>query len=299
MTVAADRVVARRALGAELRRLRTAAGIPTERAAAELDCSVSKISRMENGLASVRSLEVKVLLGLYGVRDEAQRARLLSLGGEGRGGAWYDEYQDLLGSGSVLQRFIGLESAATSITSFSYGNIPGLLQTEEYARALYLELQPDRPAAEIDRLIELRQGRKRIFEGKVRYSVIIDETALLRPVGSRVLMRNQIDELWKAVDEGRCDLRVLPLSAGYHAILQGPFTILGFEPADDPDTVFIENVEGVSFQDRPDSVKRFIELFDSAGKSALHGRELEMRLSRAAHDFDSDSEIRISLNVSR
>jgi transcriptional regulator with XRE-family HTH domain len=297
--VATDRAVARRALGVELRRLRTAAHVSAERAAAELDCSVSKISRIENGLASPRALEVKVLLALYGMHDDAERERLLSLGGVGRGGAWYDEYQDLLGTGSVLQRFIGLESAATSITSFSYGSIPGLLQTEEYARALYQELQPERPRAEIDRLIELRHDRKKVMERGVRYSVIVDETALLRPVGGRVVMRNQIEDLRAAVDDGRCDLRMLPLSAGYHAILQGPFTILGFEPAEHADTVFIENVEGVAFQDRPESVKRFTELFDSAGKAALHGAELDERLKRAAHDFESDSEIRIPLRVSR
>lgn len=299
MTVAADRVMARRALGAELRRLRIAAGVSAEHAAEELDCSVSKISRMENGIGAARSLEVKVLLGLYGLHDDTDRARLLSLGGEGRSGAWYDEYQDLLGAGSVLERFIGLESAAASITSFSYGNIPGLLQTTEYARALYRELQPDRSSVEIDRLIALRDARKRIFERDVRYSVMIDETALLRPVGGRGVMSDQIDALHKAVADARCDLRVLPLSLGFHAILQGSFTILGFDDAANTDTVFIENVEAAVFQDRPDAVKRFGELFDSAATLALHGADLDERLERAAHDFATDSEIRVLIGVGR
>lgn len=297
VAVAPDRTVARRELGAELRELRNRARVPAERAAEELDCSVSKISRIENGLVAARSLEVKVLLNLYGVRSDAERARLLALGGEGRTGAWYDEYQDLLGAGSVLHRFIGLESSATSITSFSHGNIPGLLQTEEYARALYRELQPDRSDVDLERLIELRLGRKKIFERGVRYSAMIDETALLRPVGGPGVMSGQLEALRTVAEAGTCDLLVFPLRAGFHSILNGAFTVLEFD-GKHSDVVFIEGPAGVSFQDKADVVKRFAELFESASKVALHGSELTDRLKRAHLDFATDSD-GISLGVRR
>jgi transcriptional regulator with XRE-family HTH domain len=290
-------MVARRELGVELRELRNRVQVTAERAAEELDCSVSKISRIENGLVAPRLLEVKVLLTLYGVNSESERARLLALGGTGRAGAWYDEYQDLLGPGSVLHRFIGLESAAAAITSFSYGNIPGLLQTEEYARALYRELQSDRSDDEINRLIDLRLGRKKLLDRGVRYSVMIDESALLRPVGGVAVMNDQLDALRAAVERGACDLSVFPLRAGFHSILDGPFTLLAFD-GKHSDLVFIEGPAGASFYEKPDVVKRFADLFESASKLALHGAELADRLKRAHMDLSADSN-EVSPGVSR
>lgn len=292
MSAHVDPVVARRSLGAGLRKLRMDAFVSAERAAGELDCSVSKISRIEKGIGVARSLEVKVLLALYGVEADAERQRFLSLVGDGRGEAWYDEYQDLLGPGSVLHRYIGLESAASQMLSFSHGWIPGLLQTEEYARALYVEL--GRSEDDLERLIKFRIDRKNVLHretGPLHLSVVMDETALLRPVGGPEAMRRQLEALQVAIADGLHDIRVLPLHVGFHPVLMGQFSVLTFDSGENPDLVVIEGIEGAAFQDKPEAVASFTELFHSAAKISLHGGELKDRLDQAIHDIASLGEV--------
>lgn len=300
MTVHLDPVLARRTLGASLRRLRTAAGLSAEDAAHEIDCSVSKISRIEKGLGVVRTLEVKVLLALYGVESDVERKHLLELVGDGRGEAWYDEYLDLLGPGSVLHRYIGLESAATEMLAFTHGLIPGLLQTDEYAHALYRELQPDRPDEEIAKLVQLRLDRRRAFlrdPVPLRLSVVLDESALLRPVGGPEVMRHQLEAVRSDVAAGRDDIRVLPLSVGFHRVHQGQFTVLTYASGDNPDFVFVEGVDGASFQDKPDAVRDYTALFRTVAAMSLRDGDLEERLDRAISEMRSSHELTVALSA--
>ena len=131
----------------------------------------------------------------------------------------------------------------------------------------------------------------------MRYSVMIDESALMRPVGGVTVMNDQLDALRTAVESGTCDLSVFPMRAGFHSILDGPFTLLTFD-GKHSDLVFIEGPAGASFYDKPDVVKRFGDLFESASKMALHGVELASRLKRAHLDFSADAN-GVSLGVSR
>ena len=167
-------------LGTQLRRLREARGITAQEAARAIRGSESKISRIELGRTSVREVDIIDLLSLYGIDDPAEREELLTLAGQANQPGWWHQYQDVLPG--WFQAYIGLEESAESIRSYDSQFIPGLLQTEEYAAAV-LALG-EFSLEEAERLVFLRKERQRRFaSGGLRLWAIVDEVALLRPVG--------------------------------------------------------------------------------------------------------------------
>jgi transcriptional regulator with XRE-family HTH domain len=282
----ASPVLSRRSLGSELRRLRESAKVPVSRAAEELDCSPSKISRIETGVSAPRRPEIDVLLRLYGPAARRMREELLQLAAEGKQSSWYDEYKDLLAPGSTLHRFIGLESGATLLRSYSPGAVPGLLQTEGYARAVIAASQPGVSAAELDNLIRLRMARKGVLSRKphpLRVSALLDESVVRRPAYGPGVMRQQIDHLIEVVDAASpdLDLRLLPFSAGLHGLLGSMFSILSFDRPDE-DVIFFEGQAGGVFEERPEVVRSHAERLDSAWKQSLGGHELMVFLREVA-----------------
>src|SRR6201998_4649345 len=154
--------VQRLVLGGHLRRLREEAGMTTERAAASIRGSHSKISRMEHGRVGFKERDVSDLLTLYGVTDSEERAALLNLAREANTPGWWHAYSDVLPN--WLEPYVGLEAAASVLRTYEVQFVPGLLQTEEYARAL-IRLGSAESEEEIARRAELRVSRQEVLSG--------------------------------------------------------------------------------------------------------------------------------------
>jgi transcriptional regulator with XRE-family HTH domain len=245
-------------LGTQLRRLREARGITAQDAARAIRGSESKISRIELGRTSVREVDIVDLLSLYGITDPAEREELLTLAGQANQPGWWHQYQDVLPG--WFQAYVGLEESAESIRSYDSQFIPGLLQTEEYAAAV-LALG-EFSLEEAERLVFLRKERQRRFaSGGLRLWAILDEVALLRPVGSPQIMRAQLEHLCDVCEQPGFALQVVPDSAGAYAA-PGSFSILRFAAPDLPDVVYIEQLTSAMYLDKPVDVERYATAMD-------------------------------------
>ncbi|WP_441246650.1 helix-turn-helix domain-containing protein [Kitasatospora sp. McL0602] len=251
--------VARRLqLGTQLRRLREASGVTREDAGYEIRASESKISRMELGRVGFKQRDVADLLTLYGVVQEAERSALLSLVGETNTPAWWQTYGEVVPP--WFQTYLGLEEAAKEISSYEVQFIHGLLQTEDYARAVCLLGNPTAPAEEIDRRVAVRMRRQHILHAPTGPQVlaVMDEAALRRPCGGPEVMRRQLLRLIELAALPRLTLLVMPLGVGGLAAESGAFTVLGFGgSADLPDQVYLEQFTTAIYLDKPAEVAEY------------------------------------------
>nr|WP_067457195.1 helix-turn-helix transcriptional regulator [Actinomadura macra] len=260
--------VLRMLVGAQLRRLREAAGISTEAAGYEIRGSHSKISRMELGRVGFKERDIADLLTLYGVTDAARREPLLQLAEHANMPAWWQRYGDVVPS--WFEPYLGLEQGAEIIRAYEVQAIPELLQTEDYARALIRARHPDAPADEIERRVELRMLRARILmrPGPVKFWAVLDEAALRRAVGGTPTMRAQLRHLSELATEPNITVQVLPFAAGGHAAEGGPVTLLRFAEPELPDVVYIEQLAGAFYPDRPAEVLRYRDVMNRLGVQA-------------------------------
>src|SRR6202046_3321851 len=170
-------------LGAQLRRLRDSAGISREDAGYHIRASGSKISRMELGRVSFKERDVTDLLEYSGIQDADERDKLVQLTKEANATPWWQKYQEAVPD--WFQVFVGLEEAAQLIREYEVQFVPGLLQTEDYARAVVIQGTPGLDPDEVERRVALRMGRQKLLtrESPPRYWVIMDEGARRRPMG--------------------------------------------------------------------------------------------------------------------
>ena len=240
-------------LGSHLRRLREAKGVTAKQAASQIRASESKISRIELGRNAIREIDVLDLLTLYGV-DSREREQLLSLAEQSNRPGWWHRYNDILHD--WFQPYVGMEEAARSIRWYEAQFIPGLLQTEEYATAV-ISLG-DFPPEQAERLVGLRKERQRRFkDGKLRLWVILDESALRRPVGGRRVQVEQLRYLRAACASPSLTLQILPYGAGGHEVPTG-FAILRFAEQDLPDVVYVETLTTALYIDKSPEVDRYL-----------------------------------------
>jgi transcriptional regulator with XRE-family HTH domain len=253
-------------LGTQLRRLRESRGITAHEAAQAIRASESKISRIELGRNAFREVDVADLLTLYGITDPDEREQMLSLASQANQPGWWHRYQDVLPG--WFQSYIGLEESAETIRSYDSQFVPGLLQTEEYASAV-IELG-EFSLEETDRLVFLRKERQRRFtSGSLRLWALIDEMALRRPVGSRALMRGQLEYLLEISDRPGLTLQVTPFPAGASYLVPGSFSILKFATADLPDVIYIEQVTSAMYLDKRTDVEQYTTALDKIGATSL------------------------------
>lgn len=216
-------------------------------AARGLHWSTSKVSRYELGRSALPLDEVEKMLDFYGVSDP-ERGQLLSLAREANERGWWEEYADALPD--EYQAFIGLEAEAVSAATWSVDIVPGLLQTEDYARQLHLGYQAvvPMPPKIIETRVKVRMIRQQVLsrDPPLELSVVLDESALLRPIGNSRLMHGQLQHLLQMADLPTVNLRILPLSK--ERIAANNFTILGFNSAGEAgglrDVVNTESVVG-------------------------------------------------------
>ncbi|WP_203900407.1 helix-turn-helix domain-containing protein [Virgisporangium aliadipatigenens] len=244
-------------LGARLRSLRESKGITREKAGYTIRGSESKISRMELGRVGFKERDVTDLLLLYGVADQREHDRLLALTREANAPGWWQPYNDLLAQ--WFQMYLGLEEAASLMRTYEVQFVPGLLQTEAYARAVIMLGHGQADTTELTRRVELRMRRKQILDRphKPRLWAVLDEAVLRRPIGGTAVLREQIAALIELCDHPGIRLQVLPFHKGGHAAAGGAFTILRFPLADIPDTVYIEQLTTAQYLDKREDVDRY------------------------------------------
>lgn len=264
-------------LGGQLRRLREAAGITREDAAARIRASGPKISRIELGRVPVKERDIAELLELYGVTDPRQRDSLLRLTHEAVNPAWHTRYRDTLPN--WFEAYRGLEEAAQLIRAYEVQFVPSLLQTEEYARAVMLQSEPDLDSADVERRVAALMRRQKLLykENPLRLWAIVDEATLRRPMGGRDVLVAQIEHLIDMVGLPNVTLQVLPFRHGGHAAPGGAFSIIRFPEADLSDVVVMHYPTGSLYIDEPIEVDRYGEVMDRfsvEGTPAFMTREI-------------------------
>jgi transcriptional regulator with XRE-family HTH domain len=271
-------------LGSQLRRLREAAGISAEKAGYEIRASRSKISRMETGRVGLKVRDVEDLLTLYGVTGEQQRAKVVALARRSRAPEWWAKYNDILPD--WFETYLGLESAATSIRSFEMQFVPGLFQTEDYARAVTRLGHQTASVGEIERRVGLRLKRQDLLSRAQppRIWAVMDEAVLRRPVGGLPVMRAQLRHLVEAARMPRVTLQVVPFERGGHAGASGSFSILRFEERDLPDVVYIEQLTSAVYLDQRHDIEHYLEVVDQLSGEALTPADTARFIEQVAHE---------------
>jgi transcriptional regulator with XRE-family HTH domain len=250
----------RRRLGAELRRLREEAGLTIDRVAEVLECSPSKVSRIETGQVSATPRDVRDMLGLYRVDDERLEA-MVQVAREARQRGWWQKFVDVPDG---VPAYVGLEAAATSIDVYMSLIVPALLQTPDYARAVIAAVRPDLPASELDRRVELRLRRQELLdqERPPVLRVLLDDALLRRPVGGPGVMAAQRRRLLADADRPAVTIQVLEVAAGAHAGMDGPFTIFGFQAPAERDVVALDSAADALYLEGPEDVARYRRVFE-------------------------------------
>lgn len=280
--------VPRRQLGRYLRDLRTAAGLTARAAARDLERAEPTLWRIETGRVAVRSVEVKTMCELYGATPE-MTAALMALARETKARGWWQAYGDVVPE--WLDLYIGLEGAATRIAWYQSELVPGLFQTEDYARELIRVHVPDESDAEVNRRVELRLGRQLILRRPIDpplLRVVLRESILRTPVGAGDVMSAQLRKLVEASELPNVSLRVVPFAAGLHSgMLSGPFEVLRFPvngngEESEPPTVFSDLFTGAIYLDRPNEVERYDRAFEEIWETALDNQKSSDLLLQAA-----------------
>lgn len=265
-------------VGTHLKRLREAAGIPRAVAADLLRGSEAKIGRIESGRVGFKQRDVADLLTLYGRTVESERQEFLALAQRAGEPGWWQPFSDAMPE--WLSTYVGLEEAAATIRTYEPQFVPGLLQTEGYARAV-IELGRPAPVEEIDRRVALRMGRRDSLESPSapEYWAVIDEAALRRPMGSDQAMRDQLEHLLKVSELPNVTLQVLPFNQSGAAATGGPFILLRFADADLPDIVYLEQLTSALYLDKRSDVETYLVLIDRLAAAALTPRRTQAMIA--------------------
>jgi transcriptional regulator with XRE-family HTH domain len=269
-----------RRLARELRRLREQEGLTLQDVADRLGWSRATVSRLETGQTRPRPADVADILDLYGV-PSPQRDALIALAKQAGLRGWWTAYADVF-TGS----YVALEDEASQIRSWDAQLIHGLLQTEDYARAVISAGRMLPTAADVDRRIAARKARQALLDRPTapHLHVAIDEAVVRRPIGGRAVMREQLLSLVRAAERPQVTIQVLPYEAGAHAGLDGRFTILSFPDPADPDIAYVEGTMGDVYLESTVETGQHGSRFDRIIKEALSPEESAHLLAEAAKE---------------
>ncbi|MEV5965228.1 helix-turn-helix transcriptional regulator [Kribbella sp. NPDC051952] len=276
-------------LGAHLRRMRDAAGISRSDAGWEIRSSESKVSRMELGRVGFKERDVSDLLTLYGLDDGEERERLLALAREANNPGWWHRYGDVLPS--WFHSYLGLEAAAALIRTYELQFVPGLLQTEEYVRAVVQLGRGLIPADEVDRRVALRVSRQDVLtrtNNPVRLWAVVDESVLRRPIGGVKAMIQQLDRLIDATHEPNITLQVMRFNSGGHAATGGAYSILRFPEQDLPDVVYIEHLTSALYLDKLEDLDQYTATMEALCVAAPPPNQTRDILLNIRKDYESE-----------
>lgn len=271
-------LVRRRQLARTLRELRVHAGLTIEAAAPRLDVSPAKLSRIENAHQGVDVHLVRSMLDLFDVGGD-RWTEIIQLTREAGAKGWWRAY------GLDDKGYLPLESEASSVRDFTVTYVPGLLQTEDYARALFEASLTPRTAETIERDVQVRMIRQRRLTSStdpIQLFAVIDEPVLYRPVGGPAVMNAQLRHLVAAAAFDSVELQVLPTGIGAHPAMGGAFTILSFDGLGEPDMGYVEHPMGAVHVDKEEDVARARLVFDRLRSVALDPAESVALIERVA-----------------
>ncbi len=270
--------VKRRRLSLALRRLRLEAGLSVTEAGRRLEWDQSKVSRIERNEWKLPSVhDVRLLLDLYGVGDESEREALITLARESRQRGWWEQYQDVFRSS--LPDF---ESGASVIRVWELVLVPGLLQTAEYAKAVWRAGQVLDDEL-IDRHVAARLARQEILDRDDPPSLLtlIDEAALRKPIGGPAALHRQLLHLIDLAGRPKITIQVVPDAVGAHrGLTGGPFVILDFP--EDPGLVYTVTPTDSLWLEKPSEYQRYNLIFTHVMASALSPQESIQHLATLA-----------------
>ncbi|MFD8079518.1 helix-turn-helix transcriptional regulator [Streptomyces sp. NPDC059718] len=272
--------VYRRQLAAKLKELREQADLTMAEVAAAIEINQGSLSRIESGDRGTTPVLVKAMLECYGVSDSATRDDVLDLvrADQAQRQQWWRKYSAVINT-TQYGGYLALESSATTLRNYETELIPGLLQTEEYARQVIISMRVDLDDKGVEALVKVRMNRKNLLAGEdaVKLWAIIDEAAFRRIEPTPQVLRGQLEHLQTVMTQTNITVQLLPFTAGFHPGLDGSFVLMGF-PEPNPDVVWMENGRHSVYFEGPDDVERYTEAFDHLRALALGPPETRSRL---------------------
>ncbi|GAA3106735.1 MULTISPECIES: Scr1 family TA system antitoxin-like transcriptional regulator [Streptomyces] len=275
--------VRRRRLGQELRRLRELKGMTAEEVAERLLVSQSKISRLENGRRSISQRDVRDLCGVYEVEDHRIVDSLMQMAKDSRQQGWWHSFGDI-----PYSVYIGLETDAASLRVYDPQVVPGLLQTRPYAEALITGALPETTPTDIEKRVQVRVRRQERIsapENPLRLWTVLDESALRRVVGSRHLMRDQLEHLVEQSQLPHVTVQVIPFEMGAHPGLNGQYAILEFPDAADSSVVYIEGVTSDLYLEKANDVQQYSVMYEHLRAQALNVDQSRQLIADIAKEY--------------
>lgn len=282
----------RRRLRNALRRARDAAGLTQEQVAEAMDWSLSKVIRIETGGVGISTSDLRQLLQFYRVNDPARVTDLVELARVGRQRPWWTRYKDVVPGGYLS--YIGLEDESTALRCVSPNGMPGLLQTEDFARALASagwwatplggRVRRMPPAAERVEVRMIRQQEVLRRPTPPTITAVLDEAVLWRRIGGPEVLRRQLLHLVALGSKNNITIQVLPFHAG-KLYMQSPFVILEFPDPADTDVVYAESDFEETVIDDPSRVAIYREVFDHARAASLSEEESLEHIARVAGEI--------------
>ncbi|MFF4400297.1 helix-turn-helix domain-containing protein [Streptomyces sp. NPDC001480] len=275
--------VRRRRLGQELRRLRELKGMTAEEVAERLLVSQSKISRLENGRRSISQRDVRDLCGVYEVEDQRIVDSLMEMARDSRQQGWWHAFGDI-----PYSVYIGLETDAESLRVYEPQLVTGLLQTRAYAEALVQGALPETSTADIDKRVQVRLRRQERITAEnnpLRLWVVLDEAALRRVVGSRLVMREQLEYLIEMSQLPHVTVQVLPFEVGAHPGLNGQYAILEFADAADSSVVYLEGVTSDLYLEKAQDVQKYAVMYEHLRAQSLNVDQSRQLISDVAKEY--------------
>ena len=276
-----DPVTMRRKLRVELKRLRTVRGLTQRQVAEELVWSQSKVIRIENGSVAVGVTDLRALLGLYGEENQTAIADLVEMA-KGSRRLPFSDYRDVHRPETL--RYFAYESSSAIIRQSEVALVPGLLQTEEYARALLASWSVDE--SQISLIWQARLERQELLDrpDAPEMFFILDEAVIRRAVGGEEVMRGQRARLLELSRHPRVNIQLLPFELGAHLGMRGPFVYLEFPGGDDPDVLYLEGPLGDAvFRDEQEVTGSYLENFFALERMASPANDLEKVLGALPH----------------
>jgi transcriptional regulator with XRE-family HTH domain len=250
-----------RRLAAELRTLRTSSGLTRDAVVERTGINVATLYRIEHARVRPQTRTLRTLLDLYGA-DEQQQADLVALLRDARQRGWLHAYQSELPE--QYTTYIGFEGEARSVWNYESLFIPGLLQTEDYARAVIRAGLPSASRDDIEPRVEVRMQRQDVLhnDNPLELWGIVDEAALRRQVGGRAIMHAQLSHLLQASELPNITIQVIPFSVGAHAGMPGSFVFMQFTEASIPDVIYLDSMAGDLFLEAEADVRRYRLAFE-------------------------------------
>ncbi|MFI5688680.1 helix-turn-helix domain-containing protein [Streptomyces sp. NPDC051636] len=275
--------VRRRRLGQELRRLRELKGMTAEEVAERLLVSQSKISRLENGRRSISQRDVRDLCGVYEVEDQRIVDSLMEMARDSRQQGWWHAFGDI-----PYSVYIGLETDAESLRVYEPQLVTGLLQTRAYAEALVQGALPETSMSDIDKRVQVRLRRQERITAEnnpLRLWVVLDEAALRRVVGSKLVMREQLEYLIEMSQLPHVTVQVLPFEVGAHPGLNGQYAILEFADAADSSVVYLEGVTSDLYLEKAQDVQKYAVMYEHLRAQSLNVDQSRQFISDVAKEY--------------